>query len=860
MAEQKKYIDSVALKHLLEKLRDKNKDLFLGKMAEAASAAKVKNALTLTVGENTKTFDGSAAISAEVAAKVHKHTAADINDFAAAVKKAAFGDETASMTAHTHDNKGALDKISDDRITAWDAKIAVGDVEKIVYTNAGVGGTTNVKNALDILVANVQIAAGQLTATTKNMDAVKKVADDAAKAITAEVTRAQNAEKGLADRLDVVEGEGEGSIKKALADAKTYADGKDAAIAAAKKAGDDAQKDVNALKGKVGEVPADKTVIGLIGEAKAQADQGVADAAAEATRATGVENALRDDLGQASDPAAAEGSAFARIAQVKADLASEVTRAKAAEKEAKDAAVAAQGDVDALKVKVGKADDTADKATVYGAIAAEKARAEGKEAEIKAIADKNKTDIATLNGADTVEGSVANKIKAAIDKVNTAAAGLGDKVTALEGKVGSADDAAKADGTLYARVAKNAADIDAIEADYLKSTDKTALENAIKTEKDRLDAFMADADVSDKAVDTLKEIQSYITKDGQAATEMVNRIGANETAIAAINNETTGILAQAKADAAAKDETLHTAITVEITAAKQGAIEAAAATAESKVNDAKTALQEKIDLKADQTALQAEIDRAKKAEAANKAVLDKLDGGINDEGSVKKQIETARAALQANIDTKVAQEAYNTKVAALEAADSALSERIAKFEGDGDGSVAAQVKAVADDLKAHKEAQVTKEQQVDGKLAVIQGEANVEGSIKKALADAKAYTDTRETAINGLLGGKEDAATVDTAFGRIAKEVARATAAEEALGGRVDASNNRIAALEATVDTATTGLKDRVAAAEGNINTLQSDVDAAEADIAELQAWTAAHEIITDTEIDAMLDEVYNQA
>ena len=125
-------------------------------------------------------------------------------------------------------------------------------------------------------------------------------------------------------------------------------------------------------------------------------------------------------------------------------------------------------------------------------------------------------------------------------------------------------------------------------------------------------------------------------------------------------------------------------------------------------------------------------------------------------------------------------------------------ERIAKFEGDGAGSVAAQVKAVKDDLDAHKAAQATKEKAVDDKLAVIQGEANVEGSIKKALADAKAYTDTKESAINGLLGTKEDAATVDTAFGRIAKEVARATAAEEALGGRIDTANGKITALENT--------------------------------------------------------------
>ena len=849
--EKKKYVDSAALQHLLEKLRDKNAALFLEKTAEAASAAKVKNALTLTVGDTDVAFDGSEAKSAAVAAKVHNHTHADISDFDAAVKKAAFGDEHATMTAHTHDNKAVLDTVSADRVGKWDAKISVDDVAKIKYENTGMTSVKDVKGALDVLVANVQIAAGQLTETSRNMDAVKKVADDAAKAAAAEKTRAEGKEGELKTAIDAINNVNTGILKQA----KDYADGKDAAIAAAKKAGDDAQKDVDALELKVGTVAEGKTVVGLIGEAKAQADKGVADAAAEATRAEGVEAGLRTDLGTKEAAADANGSAFARIAKVKADLVTEAATARAAEKEAKDAAVAAQGDVDALEAKVGDAADTKDDATVYGAIAAEKARAEGKEGEIKAIADKNKTDIATLNGADTVEGSVAKKIKDAIANVNTTTAGLDTRVGALEGKVGSDADAAKADGSLYARVKQNANEIGAIKADYLKAADKTALQNAINVEKGRLDAFMADADVSAQAVDTLKEIQSYITKDGTAAAQMTKDIAANKTAIDAINNETTGILAKAKKYADDQDDALHEAITGEIGTAKQGAIDAAAADATTKVGAAKTELQGKIDKKADATALQAEIERAKGAEAANKAVLDKLDGDVNTAGSVKKQIETVRAALQDNIDAKVAQADYNTKVGELEAADSALSDRIAKFEGDGAGSVAAQVKAVQDDLDAHKAAQVTKEKQVDGKLAVIQGEANVEGSIKKALADAKAYADAEDKKIEDLLGTKKDAAAVDTAFGRIAKEVARATAAEEALDSRLDTAEGKITALETTVGNAQSGLVKDVA----DLKSLDAGtrLTAAETSIDTLEAWVAAHGTITNAELDAMLNDVY---
>ena len=852
--EKKKYVDSAALQHLLEKLRDKNAALFLEKTAEAASAAKVKNALTLTVGDTDVAFDGSEAKSAAVAAKVHKHTHADITDFDAAVKKAAFGDEHATMTAHTHDNKAVLDTVSADRVGKWDAKISVDDVAKIKYENTGMTSVKDVKGALDVLVANVQIAAGQLTETSRNMDAVKKVADDAAKAAAAEKTRAEGKEGELKTAIDAINNVNTGILKQA----KDYADGKNAAIQAAQDAADAAQADVDALAGKVGEVPADKTVIGLIADAKKAGTDAAAAVETEKGRAEGVEAGLRTDLGEKGDTASAEGSAFARIAQVKADLASEAATARAAEQANAAAAKAAQDDVDALEVKVGKADDTKDKATVYGAIAAEKARAEGKETEIKAIADKNKTDIATLNANKETVGSVDYKIDQAIAKVNTAAEGLGGRVSTLETKVGSDKDTAAADGSLYARVAQNVKDIDAIEKDYLKTADKTALQNAIKTEKDRLDAFMADADVSDKAVDTLKEIQSYITKDGQAATEMVNRIGANETAIAAINNETTGILATAKKYAedqdAAQKETLESAIAT----AKSDAISTAASDAASKVSNAKTELQGKIDLKADQTALETEVNRATAAEQANANAIATLNGGVNTEGSVAKAVNDVKTALQANIDTKVAQEAYNTKVAALEAADTKLSERIAKFEGDGEGSVAAQVKAVADDLDAHKKAQVTKEKAVDGKLAVIQGEANVEGSIKKALADAKAYADAEDKKIEDLLGTKKDAAAVDTAFGRIAKEAARATAAEGALDGRLDTAEGKITALETTVGNAQSGLVKDVA----DLKSINADtrLTAAETSITNLEAWVAAHGTITNDELDAMLDKVYNQA
>lgn len=675
---KKKYVDSAALQHLLEKLRDKNKELFLGKMAEAASAAKVNHALTLTVGENDVVFDGSEVKSAAVAAKVHNHTHADISDFDAAVKKAAFGDEHATMTAHTHDNKAVLDTVSADRVGKWDAKISVDDVAKIKYENAGMTSVKDVKGALDVLVANVQITTGELTKASRNMDAVKKIADDAAKAAADEKKRAEGKEGELKTAIDAINNVDTGI----LAQAKTYADGKNAAIEAAKSAADAAQADVDALAGKVGTVEEGKTVVELI----ADAEKAGTDAAAA--------------------------------------VVTEQQRAQQAEQANAAAAKAAQDDVDALEVKVGEV--PADK-TVVQMIA---------EAKTAATYD----DTALKNRVATIEGN------------------------------------------------------------YLKAADKTELQGNIDTvsgvanaAKTKIDTFMAAADVSDKAVDTLKEIQDYITSDGTAAQKMTQDIAANAKAI--------------------KDE----------------------------------------------------ADRAKAAEKVNADAIAVLNGADTEEGSVAKAVKDAKDAVMTEVNKKVAKSDYNAKVAELEAADTALDSRLDALES-GDNSVAAQVKVVADDLKDHKAAQVTKEAQVDGKLAVIQGEANVEGSIKKALADAKSYTDTREAAINGLLGTKEDAAAVDTAFGRIAAEVARATAAEEALGGRATA-------LETKVGDSTKGLVKDVADLKTTVGNAQSGlvkdvadlkaIDAgtrlttAETSIKDLEAWVAAHGTITNAELDEMLNTVY---
>ena len=78
-----------------------------------------------------------------------------------------------------------------------------------------------------------------------------------------------------------------------------------------------------------------------------------------------------------------------------------------------------------------------------------------------------------------------------------------------------------------------------------------AAEGVLSTRIAKTEAFLNEAnldseDGSNNVIDTLKEIQEYIVKDETGAAGMLANIQSNTAAIEAINNESTGILAQAK--------------------------------------------------------------------------------------------------------------------------------------------------------------------------------------------------------------------------------------------------------------------------------------------------------------------------
>lgn len=244
----------------------------------------------------------------------------------------------------------------------------------------------------------------------------------------------------------------------------------------------------------------------------------------------------------------------------------------------------------------------------------------------KAYADGK---IGTVADGTTVVAMIADAKKAGTDAAAAAQAAqsTADSKTTMEA-VEAKGYATKTEAQEYANAkdtaiaaAQSAADtaqegvdglktrVSTIEGDYLKTADKTALQTAIDTEKGRIDAFLASAEVGDAAIDTLKELQDYITTHGEAAATLTTKVGTLETTVgkaAEGENPATGLV-KSVADNA--------------------------------------------------SAIAAEKTRAEGIEGNLQSAINTLNGANTVNGSVAKTVkdavETAQATLQGNIDKKV---------------------------------------------------------------------------------------------------------------------------------------------------------------------------------------------------------------
>lgn len=506
--------------------------------------------------------------------------------------------------------------------------------------------------------------------------------------------------------------------KKVLASAKDYTDKAPfdpagSSATAKSEAIAEAEKKVNALA--EGQVKTNKEAIDTLNGDKDVV--GSVDNKVEATRV-----ALQSNIDDVEGKVDANKNAIDAINHAETGI---LAQAKA---DATLKANAVQGKVDELAGKVGEIPEGATATTVVEYID-EKTSGIASDATVQDLNDRVAQVEADI---DTIQGDYLK----------------GDDKTALENKITAEETRATgAESVLSGR-------IKAIEDDFLKAADKTELQDnitenaqAIAAVKEDVDAFFADADMTESAKDTLKELQEYIKSDetGAAAmsasiknnadniTAVTGRVGVAEGKITTLEGEmdavegavATKAEAQALADEIKARTDADTALdgrlqTVEglvgeggsvdekIATAKQGAIDAAATDATTKANQAladakKYADEEDAKIESRVDALETDTHTH-----ANKAELDKFATGD------KAKLDDASAKAHEHANKAVIDGITAEKVSAWDAAEQ-------NAKGYADTEIAkdrARLDAVEAKATANASAVATKAEQADLTAAV----------------------------------------------------------------------------------------------------------------------------------------------
>lgn len=363
-------------------------------------------------------------------------------------------------------------------------------------------------------------------------------------------------------------------------------------------------------------------------------------------------------------------------------------------------------------------------------------------------------------------------------------------------------------------------DVDAVKADYLKAADKTELSDAIAAEAERaagveagLDARLvevetffqtAEDETLDTALDTLVEIQKYLDGEGSVADQMLLDIAANKKSIE--DHIATDH------DFGAADEALKNELNAEI--AK----------------------------KADQTALDAEVERATAAEAKalsdanaytdaevlkDRNRLEALEAKFTGDASVENKIATAKQEAidesKGYTDAEVAKD--RERLVALEEASATHAkqtdlEKEIQDRADADAAIEAKIgtvtegKTVVEMISDAQTAATYDDTEVKADIAEnAEAIAAINNAETGILKQAKDHADGLNSAMNSRVEALElidhEHANADVLNGITAEKVAAWDAAEdnakaavtELANGAVKTNTEAIAALTETHNT-----------------------------------------------------------
>lgn len=412
-----------------------------GNAVTAASYDPTTRKLTLTKGETFATKSEFDALDAYVGDIPEGYTESNVVAYINKKAQEVLSQATGGSSESAASVKAALEAYvaeNDPKVTANTNAIAAikdgtsvdsfADVEVELDKKVDkVEGKSLVSDAEITKLAGVSTGANKVEASTNNgsikIDGVETVV------YTHPDKHALSDVDGLVDALEGKQAKGDYATK---AEAQGYADAKDEAIAAAQKAGDDAQDAVDALAAKVGEVPADKTVIGMIAEAQEAATYDDTELAgrvsnletASATHALKTEvQAVQDDLDgykESNDAALAGVKATADAAAVQADV--DAALALKADKSEFDEVKATVDNFFAEDAAVNDVIDTLKEITTY--IANDKEGAADITARVGAL--EGKVDVAKVSEA------ISAAVKVESDRAVAAEEALDGRLDALE--------------------------------------------------------------------------------------------------------------------------------------------------------------------------------------------------------------------------------------------------------------------------------------------------------------------------------------------------------------------------------------------------------------------------------------------
>ena len=377
--------------------------------------------------------------------------------------------------------------------------------------------------------------------------------------------------------------------------------------------------------------------------------------------------------------------------------------------------------------------------------------------------------------------------------------------------------------------------------EIVRATETEAgLRKDVDDANEKIDTFLLAADLTQDAIDTLREIQSYIDEHGEEAAKMVDDIAKNAKAIADEIDRST----KKDAELDKKDTELEKAIETEFERATDAELAlkndfdkvTSKIESEYKASDASIiAAYEKADIALNTRidnldhSLSDEISRATGAEEQlSKQINDEKERAENKEGELsqsivaeKERAQAAENALDEKIDTETERATFaeeelrndlNVEIDRAQAAEDALDEKI--------GTETERSQAAEDTLDEKIDTEIKRAQAAENALdekivAEIERATAAEGELRNGLNAEIERAQAAENALDEKIVAEIN--RVQAAEDALDTEIDRATSVEEELRNDLNAEIERSQAAENALDEKIVTEKERAEKKEGEL-------------------------------------------